>query len=368
MLTLPASLSRATLWETRDWALTGNVSTTAGYDSNITMSHDGPEDEYIQLQPQVTLLRRNSETDFHTDLSLVGTDFLHGRQTSQTDVNFSSVFAYPSGPDLIPRYTSSLTWQRTADPNPYLGHRVRHARGEFAAEAFAPISGKLGARGEVDGYVDNYVGPTFNHNQHWRIFGGLTYEKRPGLEGSANIGYAEGKSQPNSGQPAIRSTETYVTAKARGTLTAKLTGSVYAGFGQVEYKGGYQNRENMPVAGADITWGIDPRRTLVLAAYSGADYAPDGQAVNTSHAFLSFTHVVIGRWQYILRGGPTHTVFRREIRQSTDDAWEGGVEFAYIPSQKFRVSTGLTGRTQDSDMSDRRYDRVLFSVGSSYRF
>jgi hypothetical protein len=284
---------------------------------------------------------------------------------------FGATYAFPAAEKTVPLYKSEFVWQRTSEPDLYLGHRILHARAAFSGEGYVPVSGKLGVRGEADVYTDNFEEPTLNHNRRWRTFGGLAYEKRPGLQASLNVGFGEGRSRPNRGDisgGSVRSTETYFTSRIRGELTAKITGSAYAGFGRVKYRGGYSNRYNLPVAGADLTWGIDPRRTVVLAAYSGADYAPDGQSVNTTRAFLSFTHVVIGHWQYIIRGGPTHVVFRREVRQSTDNAWEGGVEFSYTPSERFRVATAVSLGHHDSDARERRYDRTLFSLESSYRF
>lgn len=366
-----SGVTRAALWENRDWALTSTVAGSTGYDSNLTLSHDGPGDLFIQATPQLKLLRRNSSTDLHATAAVTATEFLHDRQPGQTDFIFSARHAYPFGDNVIPRSRSDLSWQRTSEPDQYLGRRVRHDRISGSTEGYFRLTGKLALQAEADAYNDKYKDRTLNDNTRWRVFTGLAYEKRPGLSSSLNFGYSEGRSKPNrfdTNTTAVRSEEHYMTVRLRGVITPKITGTVYGGFGQVRYRGGYANQYNLPVAGADLTWGVDPRRTVVLAAYSGADYAPDGQAVNSTRAFLSFTHVIIGRWQYIVRGGPTRTVFRREVRQSTDRSWEGGVEFAYTPSDRFRVGLGVSGAKHDSDVRDRKYDRYKTSLNSTYRF
>lgn len=371
LLAGPASVAFGSLWENPNWALTGTLAGAVGYDSNLTLSRNGPSDTYIQARPQLRMARRNSSTDLHALLGLTSTEFLHGRQPTQTDLRFTAGYGYPFGPDIPSRYTSKFSWQRTSEPDQYLGQRVRHDRAEISGEGYFPLSGKLGLRGEVDAYHDKYKDQALNTNSRVRAFTGLAYELRPRLQTSFNVGYAEGRSRPRRtdlmGRP-VNSEEIYFTARARGEITAKITGSVYAGMGRVRYDGGYTNSYNLPVAGADLTWGLDPRRTVVLAGYSGADYAPDGQAVDTSRAFLSYTHVIVGQWQYILRGGPTRTVFRREVRQSTDTAWEGGVEFGYTPSDRFRVSFGIVGSRHKSDVRERQYERTAFSLDSTYRF
>lgn len=363
------TLAKASLWESPDWALTGTLAGAVGYDSNLTLSNDGEGDGFVRASPQFTMTRRNSSTDLHFDASVTGTEFFNGRQPTQTDYYARAAYAYPFAENSIPLYQSSLSWQRSSEPNQYLGRRVRHDRAVLAGEGHLSLSGKLGLRGEADVYSDDFDDPTLNHNSRWRAFAGLVYEARPRLKLSLNAGAARGRSEPNeSSRFEVRSRETYLTARARGELTAKLTGNVYAGWSRVSYKGGYANRYDLPVVGADLTWGIDPRRTVVLALYSGADYAPDGQAVDTTRAFLSFTHVIVGRWQYIVRGGPNYTEFRREVRQSSDEGWEGGLEFVYVPSDRFKVGAGVSYSEQSSDARDRDYDRSTFSVESSYRF
>lgn len=359
----------ASLWESTNWALTGAASAAVGYDSNLTLSSGGPGDGYLQATPEVTLLRRNSLTDLRVNASITETDFLSDKAPRQTDYRLQGKYAFPSGPDIVPQYTASAVAQRTSEPNVYLGYRVRHDRFELNGQAFHPVSGKVGVTGTLQAFTDRFDDPTLSRNQRWLGFAGVGYEKRPGLLGSLELGFASGRSLPNRGNAAdVSSREIYLTVRARGKLTPKITGNAYAGFGRVSYSGGYRNRYNLPIAGADLTWGIDPRRTLVLAAYSGADYAPDGQAVNTTRVFLSFTNVVIGHWQYVLRAGPTRTVFRREIKQSTDTAWEGAAEFSYIPSERFQVTAGVSLLKHRSDVVDRRYSRTVVSLKTSYRF
>ncbi|WP_414663034.1 hypothetical protein [Horticoccus sp. 23ND18S-11] len=359
------------IWQSQDWALTGKLSGATGYDSNLTLARDGPGDMFVQARPELSFLRRNSGTEFHVDTAITASEFINGRQPGQTDLLFSATYGYPFAPDVFPLYRSIVAWQRTSEPDQYLGQRVQHDRASITGEGFVSLSGKLGLRGDVDAYVDEYEERTLNSNSRWRAFAGLAYEKRPGLQTSVNLGFARGRSRPNGrelGAAPVRSNEFYFTGKFRGEITPKITGNAYAGVGHVRYKGGYTNRYTLPVAGADLTWSVNPRRTVVLAAYSGADYAPDGQAVDTGRAFLSLTNVIVGSWQYTLRGGPTRTVFRREVKQSTDYSWEGGTEFAYAPSNRFRVGLGLMAGTHDSDVRERQYNRYVFTLDSSYRF
>ena len=64
----------------------------------------------------------------------------------------------------------------------------------------------------------------------------------------------------------------------------------------------------------------------------------------------------------------TRTVYRREVRQATDNSWDASAEFNYVPSIRFRVGLGLSFTTQDSDARDREFDRSIVSLNSSYRF
>ncbi len=368
---LAASGAHASLWSNQDWSLGGAIDGGAGYDSNLTLSHNGPGDGYIKATPELTFTRRDSLTDLHAHASITETDFIDRAVSSETDYYIGAAYSYPNVENVIPIYHAETSWVETAEPNQYLGRRVKHDVFTLTGEGYVPLFSKIGLRGHATVYSDEYKDPTLNNNEHGEAFLGLALQQRPGLEYSLNVGFAGGDSTPRRTEiygPAVRSTEGYFTAQIQGEITPKLTGKAYAGFGVVDYTGGYSNRYNLPVGGSDLTWSIDPRRTVVLAVYSGAEYAPDGQSVNTTRAFLSFTNVIVGAWQLILRGGPTHSVFRREVLQSKDNALEGDVEFSYRPSERFRVAVALSEEGHTSDVLVRKYDRTAVSVHTYYKF
>jgi hypothetical protein len=367
-----ATGAQGSLWESPGWAVTGTLGGAMGYDSNLTTSHDGPGDLFVVAKPYLTFLRRNSSTDFRINGGVTQTEFVNHRQPTQTDLTFDTVYAYPNSVDnLIPIYRAEASWLRSSQPNQYLGERVRFEQTTVEAEGYLPLTGKLGVRGIADFDTTNYDNDRFNQNSRGGAFIGLTYQRVPHNELSLNFDAAYGHSKPN--DPArfasdVHSAEYDVTTRLRGEITAKISGNVYGGFGLVDYRGGYVKRNSLPVGGADLTWGFDPRRTLVLAAYSGAQYTPDGQAVTITRAFLSFTHVIINRWQYSVRAGPTHSVLSRDVRQRTDDAWDAGTEFAYRPSDRFRVSLSFNYTKQNSDIGAYEFTRDLTSAGASYHF
>src|ERR1017187_6501439 len=306
------------IWESPDWAVVGTLSASAGYNSNLTLANDGPGDFLLVVNPYLTLKRRGSDTDFEINGGVTETDFLRGSLPSETDLSLNMIYAYPSGDNVVPIYKLQASWQRSSEPNEFLGQRIENDQLVIFGENYFTLTGKLGIRGNAEFDSATYDSQQLNESYIGKASFGLAYDRTHNSEFSINFGGILGRSIPNDPQRKesnVRSTEYYVTARMQGEITAKLYGSVYAGFGEVEYTGGYANHENLPLGGADLTWSIDPRRTLVLAAYSGADYAPDGEAVYTTHAFVSFTNVVIEHWQYILRGGPTYSVLRRATDQ-----------------------------------------------------
>jgi hypothetical protein len=366
-----ATVTLGSLWETSDWAVVGTMSASAGYDSNLTLVRDGPSAFLFVANPYLTLTRKNSDTDFEVSGGVTETEFADSSLPLETDVSLNALYAYPSGSNVIPIYKLSASWIRSSQPNEFLGERILNDQFSFSGEGYLTLTGKLGLRanGEFDSVT--FDSESLNDSERGQVFVGLAYEEGPDTQFSLNFGTAVGRSIPN--DPArfvsnVRSTEFYVTARVEGQITDKVSGSAYGGFGEVGYTGGYTNHSNLPVAGADLTWGIDPRRTVVLAAYSGADYAPDGQAIETTRAFLSFTHVIVGRWQYILRAGPTYTVFSRQTRQRTDDVLDCGVEFAYQPSDRFRVYVALSYTNHDSTNYAYEFQHDIASLGSTYRF
>jgi len=347
------------------------MSGSVGYDSNLTLVHGGPSAFLIVANPYLTLTRRNSDTDFEISGGVTETEFADSNLPLETDLSLSTVYSYPSGNNVIPIYKMSGSWQRSSQPNEFLGERILNDQFSVSGEGYVTITGKLGIRGDGQFQYLTFDSETLNDSYSAQAYVGLAYERTPGTELSLNFGTALGRSIPNDParfQSNVRSTEFYVTARIEGQITDKISGSAYGGFGEVSYTGGYSNRSNLPVAGADLTWGIDPRRTLVLAAYSGADYAPDGQAVETTRAFLSFTHVIVSRWQYILRAGPTYTRFSRQVWQRSDNVWDLGAEFAYQPSDRFRIYVSFSYTDHNSTTSAYQFQHEVASLGSTYRF
>ncbi|HMD61315.1 MAG TPA: outer membrane beta-barrel protein [Opitutaceae bacterium] len=366
-----ATTTLGSLWESSDWAVVGTMSGSVGYDSNLTLVRDGPAAYLIVANPYLTLTRRNSDTDIEINGGVTETEFADSNLPLETDVSLGAVCSYPVGDNVIPVYKLSASWQRSSQPNEFLGERILNDQFSASGEGYVSLTGKLGIRGEGRFQFLTFDSENLNDSYRGQAFVGLAYERTPGMQLSLNLGTALGRSIPNDPErfaSNVRSTEFYVTTRVEGKITDKISGSAYGGFGEVSYTGGYSNRSGLPVAGADLTWGIDPRRTLVLAAYSGADYSPDGQAIETTRAFLSFTHVIVARWQYILRAGPTYTVFSRQVRQRTDDVWDFGAEFAYQPSDRFRVYMSLGYTDHNSTTLDYQFQHEVVSFGSTYRF
>jgi hypothetical protein len=364
-------VARASLWESDNWALTGLMSASTGYDSNLTLSHDGQGDFFVLANPSVTLARSNSSTELQIVGGVTETEFINNREPTQTDYSFDAVFAYPNTDNVIPIYRAEASWLRSSQPDPYVGARIRYEQVAVNTEGYMPMTSKLGLRGTLDYASTDYDSILLNQNRHGDAFIGLAYQRDPLTEISLNLGGAFGRSEPKN--PArsfddVRSTEFYATARVRGQLTAKLSGSIYAGLGQVRYTGGYTNRETLPVGGADLTWTADPHRTIVLAVYSGENYAPDGETANTTRASLAFTHKIIERWQYVLHGGVAHSSYYRVNRDRTDDTWNLGTDFAYQPSTRFRASLGVTYTNQTSDISVAAFTHAVVSLTASYQF
>jgi len=359
------------LWESPDWAVVGTLSGSAGYDSNLTLVHDGAGAYVISTNPYLTLTRRNSETDFEISGGVTETEFVDSSLPLETDLTFSTVYVYPSGDNVIPIYRFQATWTRGSQPDQYLGERIRNEQVVISGEGYLPLTGKVGIRTNAEFDYGAYDSNELNDTYHGQVFAGLAYTRHEGSEFSLNLGTAVGRSIPN--DPAnvvsnVRSQEYYATGRVRGYITNKISGDAYAGFGVVDYSGGYNNRNELPVAGADLTWGIDPRRTVVLAAYSGATYAPNGQAVDTEHAFLSFTDVVISGWQVTVRAGPAHSRFSQQTVQRSDNSWDCAAEFAYLPSDRFKVALDVSYSQRNSDVITYQFGHRVITLGSTYRF
>ncbi len=366
-----APLAHAALWESNDWALTGKVDGALGYDSNLTTSNNGPADYYIFATPYVTLARRNSSTDFHVNAGATHTEYINGELPAQTDFHLDATYAYPQADNVVPIYRVDAAWQRTAPPDQYLGLRIQTDETSFDSEGFLPLTGKLGLRGSATVDSEKYDSRNLNHNVRGDIALGLAFQRTNRSELSLNLAAVSGHSTPNNSANTANEVKTRgytVTLRLRGELTAKLSGSVYGGFGQADFTGGYTNTLTRPIGGAELTWKIDLLRTLAVDAFSGVRYSPDGQTNTLTRVALSYTHIVFGQWQYTLQAGMSHSKYSRTVQYRTDDSIGLGAEIAYQPSTRFRVALGLNNTNQTSNDTFATFKRSLVSLGSTYRF
>jgi hypothetical protein len=337
--------------------LTDLVVGTAGYDSNLTLSRDGPGDSFAAVNPNLTFARRDSSTELQVTGSATHTEFLHDRQPKETDLNVDAIYAYPNADNVIPLYRVEATWAQSSAPDTFLGSRVRNEQLTMNSNGYLPLT--------------HYDSESLYESRLGDASVGLAYQRSPRNEISLNFGAALGSSIPNDStqlNASVHSRELYITAKMQGMLTDKITGSAYAGFGRVDYSGAYTNRKSLPMGGADLAWAIDPLRTLALSAFSGASYAPDGSIEDTTRASLTFTHIIADDWQYSLSAGPTNSVYSREVHQRTDNSWDFGTGFAYQPSVRFRIFLNFNYTNQTSDSEDAIFTHDVVSLGSSYRF
>jgi len=361
----------ASLWENQNWALLGSMGVVTGYDSNLVLLHDSPGSGFVTASPSLTFERQNSDTDIVAVGGVSREQFFSGVEPSETDISFNATVDYPNTPNSIPIYKLNATWLRSSQPNQYLGERVQFNQETLSGEGYLTLTGKLGVRGTAEADSTTFDSSSLNNQSHGQVSAGLGYAPNQLSIFSINMSGALARSIPN--DPArtfanIHSSEYDLTARVQGQITDKVSGSLYGGYGTIDYTGGYTNRSNIPVAGADLTWGIDPRRTVVLAGYSGAANVPDGTAVVTSRAFISFTDVVISGWQFTVGAGPTRSVFSQHTVFRRDSSWDFGAQLAYTPSTRFQVALGIHYTRNNSDIIEFQYDHEVVTLRATYSF
>ena len=366
-----APLAFGSLWEDPQWALLGTLSGTTGYDSNLTLLHDGPGSFFVAANPYLTLSRQNSDSLIDITVGVTETDFTDGAEPRETDLNAGFTILYPNVFNVPPVYDIRGSWKHSSEPDQFLGQRVAYNQFNLSGEGNLRLSGKLGLRGLAAFDAEDYDSSTLNDSVRGSLLAGLTYSSDPQTQFSINVSDAEAHSTPNDTTRAyadVYSNEYNIFARVSGQITDKVSGVIYGGFGDINYTGGYQNSSAIPVAGANLTWGLDPRRTIVLAAFSGATNAPDGTAVDTTNAFISFTDVVVSGWQVTVRTGPTRSVFSQKVAFRHDTSWAFGGEVAYNPSLRFKVALDASYERRTSDFIIYAYNHELVSLNASYTF
>jgi hypothetical protein len=370
--------SYGSLWETPDWALLGTLNGSVGYDSNLTLERGGPSAVEIIANPVLALERHNSDTSFDVIGGVTDTEFADSNLPFESDFSFGANYSYPKADNtdpkglvIIPIFEASASWVRSSQPNEFLGARVPYDLTTLMADGYVTLTGKLGIRGTGELQSYTYNSTALNDTYLGQGSVGLAYSETSDTQVSLNLGTVIGHSIPNDPVNTVsnvRGTEIDVTARIQGQVTDKITGSAYGGFGSVRYTGGYATSTDLPVAGADLTWGIDTRRTLALGAYTGEVYSPNGEASESSHAFVSFTDVIINEWELDVLTGPERFEYGRQVSLRTDEGWNSSVGFAYSPSKRFRVSLSLDYYYQTSTVTAFKYAHEILTLGASYQF
>src|ERR1035438_3496157 len=116
LLMSSAAIAFGSLWESPDWAVVGTMGGYVGYDSNLTLVHDGPSAYLVVANPYLTLKRRNSETDFEINGGITETEFADSNLPLETDISLNALYEYPSGTNIIPVYKLSASWLRSSQP------------------------------------------------------------------------------------------------------------------------------------------------------------------------------------------------------------------------------------------------------------
>ncbi len=359
----------AALWESPHWALLGNVSGTGGYDSNLTLSHEGEGSGFATLEPEFVFERISSATKLEFSGKVVGTHFFDKDQDSQFEPSFSVEYEYPDWKDNLPRLTGSASWNRSTTGDASVGNRISAAytHVNFGGRFFS--TGKIGLSAEASYAGVDYQGNRFVTHQLGTISIGAGYEPNQLAEYSLNLVSSYGETAPSqliAGR--VKNWEEGLTLRVRGKLSPKVTGSIYAGAAAVKYTGSFSRSDGLPLGGGEIGWHLTPGGWIYGGLDFGADYSPDGQSLEIHRVSLRYQQTIFQAWRCEFRTSPGRTLYYRQTKLREDRIFSTGVAVIYEPSTRFLIRTGYEFTKQDSNVLFANFDRHLATTRVAYRF
>lgn len=361
--------ARAALWEDPLWALSGQMSATAGYDSNLFAVNEGPGDAFASLMPSLKLSRRDSLLGFDMEAWIDWTTFLRQTGSDATNPGFRMTLAYPANVETWTIQSAEVHWIRTTSVNFDVGQRISQEDVLAKYEGDLVDTGKTSVIGRLLLDRDEFLGAAFNTIDTESL--GTTVDYSPDDLFRTGLGYdlTVGASQPNRpGLAALDQTEQAFTIGAEGEFTPKITGVVSLGAAYSDYTGSYSHYEWDLIAGADISWKPRERLVLDLQVARAPSFNANGDVdVGTSvilgvtqdlgHGFTVRASTQLGR-----------TKHERTVTYRTDAIEGAGIAANYDLTGMLTASAGCNWTRQDSDISRYTYRRHLVTGKLTYKF
>jgi len=359
----------ASVLENAGWALLSSVELAAGYDSNLDFTRDSLGSAYASLSPSLSLRRKNSGASLDTTVTLDGTRFARKEVGSQLDWRLQSNLAYPYTDDGFPRTTASLSWQRFTAANQWLGERVHFDQGAAQVQSKVISSERTGLVVGLSGSQTTPPDKQLNKSQTGRASVALSYDLSPKTELSLTYLAGLGNSITQApGALSVKSRQQTLGLQARGELFGKLSGTAMAGISRISYRDAYQRTDTQPYAKINLTWELDPRRSLIWLAELDADFSPEGESVLTRESSLRYKQQMSGPWSWSVIAGTAVLDYWRQTFIRRDTVAHGGAQLECSVSEGFSFVLSVQARKQWSTFERFDFTRTLTETSVTYKF
>ena len=356
------------MWVGPNWALNGELESTAVYDSNLTARDDGQDDFYGSLAPKLVLARRNAATRLELDAQVVRTWFMDYSEYDSTDPQVNLLLAYPDVPSDEPRTHLDLHWGRLSSTNTDLGRRVRSEvwRGRWDQRVFD--TGRTIGAIRIDGRSTDFQEQDLNKNSSYALEGRLAY----GVSGAARLGLGYGhewtKSRGAPGRGDTEGEEDRVTARLFGMILPKLSGSIEGGVAWVSYTGAIERDDSAWIGSANLRWEAAAGTYASMRAARYTDYSPEGSTALRSEALVELTRE-LGRGFSLRAGGgvsQVETYVDTDVRRADAVVLTAGL--AYQLTDRFSAELSERWTRQDEDRDAFDYERHVVTGEITFLF
>ena len=363
-----ASTASASLWESDDWALIGDLAGSVTYDSNVFGFRDGEGDTIFGVTPALTLQRKASASDIKIIAQATRRSFADLSDQNSTDPSILVNFQYPNTGEALVQHRARLGWSRQKDRDYSIGNRLERTELEGSWQGVLRDNGKTRIIANLGGRDTSY-GDFRSDVASYDAGVGLAWARHELFEYTATLNYLRSEYSDFRGQAGDTTLNGYsLNIGARGEFTPKITGEASIGFGENKYSGGIGGSDMNWFTSANVAWQATERRQLSLDARRATYFDALDTAYNRLQAGLSFRQAMAGGFASVLRAGIGEYDYSDSGSNRKDTFVRLGAGLEYSLTGRLAAGLDFNWTDKDSDREDFTFSQYEIIGRASWRF
>lgn len=221
-------------WSNPRWALSGDLETETGYDSNLYLRRDSPGGWFVTGGPRLFLKRQGSESRCITSADLRVSGFPGGHDDWALDPSVAIDLASPLRAGRA-RVEAAASLAQVTEANGDIGERVRRREAQFDSRLIAWSGQKLVLAVRTEAQRVDYRPTALTDYSALGAGAELRFFDRPGLSWDLRHAFSWKAAEPAGSENfKFHTFEQRVLVGGQGNFSAKLSGTAHFGYVKID--------------------------------------------------------------------------------------------------------------------------------------